>query len=366
MQIVAGLTLKHLVPRVWDITSPLYLPQLDAVMISYADFAGNPRWRSKVVESGLHTALGIPNHVQIYLDNGSFSFCRKEIEPPIAEFCDFVALTHPDWFPVPADSIPSPNMLPEQAKQCMKATMKMNRHYARQDTGCVPVIHICSLLSNYLAAMRRDPTLRAAPRVGLGGIVPNLLRTSMARPHLEILESLRSVRRAFTQSHLHIFGIGGTSTVHLAALLGLDSADSSGWRNRAARGLIQLPGTGDRMVAELGSWRGRVPSSGEWEQLRACICPACQGEGLDGLTRNGTAGFAHRATHNLWVLLQEAEWVRTQLAAGTYERNFQDRLDNTIYRPLIERALEIRFAEASRAARRQLRIERKTDANQRT
>ena len=35
--------------------------------------------------------------------------------------------------------------------------------------------------------------------------------------------------------------------------MGVDSVDSSGWRNRAPRGIMQLPGSGDRMVAELGS-----------------------------------------------------------------------------------------------------------------
>ena len=35
--------------------------------------------------------------------------------------------------------------------------------------------------------------------------------------------------------------------------MGADSVDSSGWRNRAPRGIMQLPGSGDRMVAELGS-----------------------------------------------------------------------------------------------------------------
>ena len=93
--------------------------------------------------------------------------------------------------------------------------------------------------------------------------MPNLLRTSKAIPYKEILEGLRRVRQTFADEEIHVFGIGGTATLHLAALLGMDSVDSSGWRNRAARGIVQLPGSGDRIVANLGSWRGREPSEAD-------------------------------------------------------------------------------------------------------
>jgi hypothetical protein len=51
-------------------------------------------------------------------------------------------------------------------------------------------------------------------------------------------------------------------------------------------------------------------------------------------------GFCNRATHNLWVLLEEARWVEDRLVSGTYRESYKDRLDNTIYKPLIEKAVE--------------------------
>jgi queuine/archaeosine tRNA-ribosyltransferase len=119
-------------------------------------------------------------------------------------------------------------------------------------------------------------------------------------------------------------------------LLGIDSIDSSGWRNRAARGIIQLPGSGDRIIAELGSWKGRSLSQQEVKILRACLCPACQREGIRGLKATGVRGFRNRATHNLWTLLQEAKWIEKNMAAETYYEEYKEHLDNTIYRPLIE------------------------------
>jgi 7-cyano-7-deazaguanine tRNA-ribosyltransferase len=139
---------------------------------------------------------------------------------------------------------------------------------------------------------------------------------------------------------VHDFGIGGTATLHLAALLGVDSVDSSGWRNRAARGIVQLPGSGDRMVAELGSWRGRSLSPQEQEILQNCPCPACVHSGLEGLAAGRIEGFCNRATHNLWVIIEEARWVEDRLTSGTYREHYEDRLDNSIYKPIIAKALE--------------------------
>src|SRR5690606_37186678 len=110
----------------------------------------------------------------------------------------------------------------------------------------------------------------------------------------------------------------GTATIHLATLLGVDSVDSAGSRNRAARGIVQLPGSGDRVVDNLGSWRGREPSIEEWRILENCSCPACMKFGIEGLKAGGIDGFCNRATHNLWVLNKEIEAIEENLANGTY------------------------------------------------
>ena len=121
--------------------------------------------------------------------------------------------------------------------------------------------------------------------------------------------------------------------------MGFDSVDSSGWRNRAARGIVQLPGSGERLAAELGSWRGRTPSAEEWETLRRCRCPACREHGLPGLRAKKLRGFCCRATHNLWVILRENQWLTRHISRGTYRQNYRRRLDNSVYRPLIDELL---------------------------
>lgn len=334
VQIVAGITLKNLSPRVWDPNSPYYLSSLKAVMVSYADFHRQPAQRRRAMESGIHASLGIPKELNVFLDNGSFYFSARGETVPAKEYEEFIEHARPCWKPVPRDFIPVPNMSLSEQRECLNRTMRINRSY-RHD-GYVPVAHISRVLDEYVVKIKANTQLAAKPRVALGAIVPNLLRASKAMPYKQILDSLKKFRRDFADKQLHVFGIGGTATLHLAMLVGFDSVDSSGWRNRAARGIIQLPGMGDRVVVELGSWSGRQLSRAEREILRACLCPACQKEGIRGLKATGIRGFSNRATHNLWTLLEEAKWVKNHLTAGTYHEDYKEHLDNTIYRPLIE------------------------------
>ncbi len=291
------------------------------------------------MELGLHASLGVPEHIKIYLDNGAFYFLRNEGEAPRKEYEEFVREAKPDWYPIPQDYIPTPKMTPHEQQQCLERTMDMNYDY--EHNGFVPVIHISRVLDSYIYLVNQNVKVAAKPFIALGGIVPNLLRAPKALSHDTILENLRRVRQAFSEKQLHLFGVGGTATLHIAALLGMDSVDSSGWRNRAARGMIQLPGTGERIIAELGKWRGRQVNSEDLEKLETCPCPACQQYGVDGLRASKISGFCNRATHNLWVLLNEAQLVEEHLAFGDYEKWYTKHLDNTIYRPLIEKVLKM-------------------------
>lgn len=342
MLFVAGLSLKNIKPRVWDPNSLYYIPELQAVMVSYADFHQMPERKRRAMEQGLRTYLGVPESVKVYLDNGAFYFLGRDGDISRKDYEQFVEQAIPDWWPIPMDFIPTPKMSREQQEECLRRTMSVNREY-HQD-GYIPVIHISSLLDKYIAEIKAHNRLSQKPAIALGGIVPNLLRAPKAMPYTEVLDSLQRVREEFGDKQVHVFGIGGTATLHLAALLGIDSVDSSGWRNRAARGIVQLPGRGDRLVANLGSWRGREPSEREWEILVACSCPACKQFGVEALKQSGLQGFCNRATHNLWTLLDEARQIEDHIRAGTYEAWYKQYVDNSTYRPLIDYVLQQRRA----------------------
>jgi 7-cyano-7-deazaguanine tRNA-ribosyltransferase len=340
MKVVAGLSIKNFNPRVWDVVSPYYLPDLNAVMVSYAEFHRMPARLRQAASAGLHDYLGVPQSISVFLDNGAFYFLGREGKMAFDDYEMFVTQSCPDWYPIPRDFIPIPAMTRIEQELCLARTMEVNTSY-RHD-GYVPVMHISEVIDGYIAAFVADDHLSCKPAIALGGIVPNLLRRPKARPYREVLASIKRVRWTFPEKQLHLFGVGGTATLHIAALLGMDSVDSSGWRNRAARGIVQLAGSGDRTVANLGNWRGREPSPSEWERLRYCQCPACQQFGLDALKAGGSHGFGARATHNLWTLLNEAELIKKHLADGSYWDWLPNHLDNTVYRPIIMELAEDR------------------------
>jgi len=336
--IVAGITLKSLEPRVWDASSSYFLPDLQAVMISYADIHQFPRMRQRMMDNGIHATLNIPGKIQIFLDNGAFGFSRRGVETPTNEYEEFIRQAKPYWRAVPQDFIPTPNMTLDEQDECLRRTMLVNTAYDYD--GYVPVIHISRVINDYIAQMKANENLAAKPCLAIGGIVPNLLRAPKSLTHGEILQSLINLRREFADKQIHVFGIGGTSTLHVAMLLGFDSVDSSGWRNRAARGIVLLSGSGERTIVPLGSWNGRKLNATEMEQIAECFCPACRKFGLEGLKSQTTEGFRIRATHNLWILLEEQKWISENLNSGDYINAYSGHLNNSTYLPLIRYLIE--------------------------
>jgi hypothetical protein len=130
MLVVAGLSLKNLKPHIWDVSSPYYLPNLKAVMLSYADFCRNPAAKKRAMDLGLHSFVGVPKKVQVFLDNGAYHFSiRRNDKNSFYEYEEFVRNASPDWYPIPQDYIPSPSMSESQQHNCHKRTMEVNKLY---------------------------------------------------------------------------------------------------------------------------------------------------------------------------------------------------------------------------------------------
>lgn len=341
MLIVAGLNLANLEPRVWDKSSPYYLKDLQAVMISYAQIHKNSRTRTRMMAEGIRGFLNIPAETQVFLDNGAFNFAMKGFDAPVKDYEEFAEQTKPDWKPIPQDFIPAPKMSLKQQNECLRRTMDVN--LAFKHDGYVPVIHISRVIKKYIVEIKSSEQLSRKKSIAVGGIVPNLLRSPKALSHSEILRSLIKLRDEFSASKIHIFGIGGISTLHLASLLEIDSVDSSGWRNRAARGIILLPGKSERTIAELGSWNGRKLSLEETEILQSCQCPTCRSFGAEGLIAKASEGFRNRATHNLWTLLEEEKWIREKTEEESYQNLYRERVENSTYRSLIDYLVKEKF-----------------------
>jgi len=343
--VVVGTQLDH-APKFWDKSSEWYLPEAKAIMVSFADFHKSKTKRKAAMDKGLKEYLGVQPDMLVYLDNGSFTFWRHGLECPVEEYVQFVQEARPDWYPIPTDFIPHPQLSHSEQRLLFEKTMRMNLDYGPR--GYVPVIHAGDWLEEYLETLEKN-RVPLSGGVALGGLVPRLLTSKGSASRKRVIDAIKRTRDN-VPAELHVFGIGGLTTLHLAATLNVDSIDSSGWRNRAARGLILLPRRGERSVVPLGNWRGVAVSDIEIQMLESCTCPACRKYGLAGLkaynTRgnkegrgDGTSGFNRRAIHNLCILLREAAEVDDKLKKGEYRTWYREHVVGTIVLRLIEYAL---------------------------
>lgn len=334
MDVVAGLTLKNWRPRVWDRGSPEFVPRLSAVMVSFDEFRRRPALHRRALGEGLAAVLG-PGAagLKLYLDNGAFACLNRRAEPAIEDYRRFVGETRPHWYPVPADFIPRPSDSKRRQRALFERTLAVLRAHA--GGGCCPVVHAGPWLDRYLDAVRE---LGLVGQLAVGGLVPHLLNGAGAQRRRTIA-MLGRVRREFP-GRIHAFGIGGIVTLHLAAALGFDSADSSGWRQRAARGLVVLRGRGERQAVKLGLWLGRPLTPDEWEELARCRCPSCRVRGAEMLVRTGVEGFAARAVHNLAVLVDEAALIERHVARGDFPAWSARRVGGNRMADLVALALE--------------------------
>lgn len=148
MLVVAGLSLKNLHPRVWDPGSPYHLPDLRAVMVSYAEFHRMPAQRRAAMDLGLREYLGVSEDTKAYLDNGDFYCLSRGGDTPVEEYDQFVKRAGPD----------------------------------------------CGIGANARLSEKRH--------IALGGIVPNLLRKPKAVPYQAVLDALVHVRRTFANNEV--------------------------------------------------------------------------------------------------------------------------------------------------------------------
>jgi hypothetical protein len=136
-------------------------------MVSYGDFHQIPACHNAAVKYGLRKFLSAPAHVQIFLDNGAFYFARKKGEAGQRKYREFILRAKPDWYPVRFDAIPMPQMSARKQWTCYERTMRFNRAY--QHDGYVPVIHVSTLLDEYVAALKKNRNLCRKNKLALGG-----------------------------------------------------------------------------------------------------------------------------------------------------------------------------------------------------
>lgn len=153
----------------------------------------------------------------------------------------------------------------------------------------LPVIHTVAndleLLEYGLDKM--ENILGYEPRViGVGSLVPLVksMKGSKKNGIESLLYTLICLRKKLPNAFIHAFGLGGTMA-YLAVLAGVDSYDSNGWIQKAAYGVIQLPGISDRflrkeshnrpyLIKDRNQRNSKKPIN-EIDIFMKCKCSAC-------------------------------------------------------------------------------------------
>ena len=104
---------------------------------------------------------------------------------------------------------------------------------------------------------------------------------------------------------------------------------------------MQLPGCGERLIAELGNWRGRRPSDIEWEILEGVPVPRVPSAWTRWLESHQASRLLLQGHPQSMDTLEENRWLRHHIDGKTYAQNFDARVDNSIYLPIIGGLLKL-------------------------
>ena len=209
----------------------------------------------------------------------------------------------------------------------------------------MPVLHGYTLGRLERACQQIRSVVGTPAAVGLGSLVP-LMKGNYPRKgfsyvrkgtangnHLTFIgDALELVRDEFPDSLLHVFGIGGISTVLAIFALGADSVDSVAWRLKSAFGAIQLPGVSDRFLSPRPHSRRvrRVLKGEELNLLAKCNCPVCSRfSHLGWQKRCLDTNFKARTVHNALSSRREVRSFREAVLRGEAATFLSQKLSNS-------------------------------------
>jgi len=343
--------------RVGGNPKPWQAFHLPGVLMNAWDILSTGQASQKVRRAGIQKYL--ETSCATFLDSGGYLYLKRDdIEPDPLKVLGLYEDSAPTIGAVldyPLDPFLPTEVNEKRWRQTIANTRLM---YERNGhLTLMPIVHAHSVDQAERACADLRQIVGEPVVIGVGSLVP-LMRTRhdgqvlskqpsvqsdapikchQSSRHL-VIEVIRTIRAEFPNAFLHVFGVGGTTTMHLMFALGVDSLDSIGWRLKAGYGAVQLPGFGDRFTGDRQRKRRTLLMNDKKtkEALLECQCPVCQEHNT--LEKRLTAldtSFNNRALHNAWVFIQEAATFRTQIEANTVEAFVQQRLQHSPLRSLL-------------------------------
>jgi 7-cyano-7-deazaguanine tRNA-ribosyltransferase len=285
--------------------------QLDGVLLNAYQILQSPSIVDRIRTHKVHSFLGFRGPVM--MDSGGYMFMmKKHMRAKPEVISKLYEETRPNYGVV-LDHPISVGLTQGETRRRQLVTLRNTRSMVRKKAGpnpeLIPVIHGHTLRSVEWF-VRQLAKIGDFEIYGIGSLVPSVFNARGVGGINNVIRIVSHVRKLLPGKLIHVFGVGSTITMHLMFASGADSLDSSSWRSKAAFGIIQLPGIGDRYITgRAGKATGKKYlnlSRKEARVLEECHCPACRKLGLPGLRRS----FSMRALHNCWVLQKEVENAR--------------------------------------------------------
>lgn len=322
-----ALWLGHVIgglPRPWEVFP------MKKLIVNAHDILKRPTICEEICKKGIHKYLNFDGLV--LMDSGGFLFQKKEkidIEP--SNILELYEKSKPDIGVVldhPLDPLQSNKLNKQRWEDTLKNTEYMINNNSK--INLMPVLHGYHLRDLKKACMDIKKLDENPQLIGLGSLVPLMFRTKGANKFNNclhfVMDAIQLLRKEFPNSLLHAFGIGSTKSMHLMYALGVDSLDSTGWRIKAAYGVIQLPGVGDRYAKPRNNGRPSL-NYNEKKLLEKCECPVCNDKQLDERMDILDDNFKSRALHNAWVFTEEQKTFRNHLINGNADIFVKKRLE---------------------------------------
>lgn len=315
--------------EIGGIPMPWKLFEVDTVMLNAYEIMSAPKLK-EMKENGIHKY--VKHDKLIMMDSGGFLFQKKEKVSINAEaILEIYENLKPDIGIVldhPIDPSKDDNTNYKRWLKTLENTKFMLENSS--EIALLPVVHGYSR-ENLKIACKELKKIDCPKAIGIGSLVPLITSRNSRVEKQFVIDAVRIVREEFPDSFLHVFGIGGTTTMHLMFSLGVDSVDSMSWRLKAGYGAIQLPGVGDRFISP----PKRRKNIGIYEQslLERCSCPICKGKTIEERKENfdnsNPSTYQKRAIHNAYVFKEEEKEFRKKLKNGGVRVFVEERLKQT-------------------------------------
>lgn len=156
--------------------------------------------------------------------------------------------------------------------------------------------------------------------IGIGKLVP-ILRPPINYEELKkAIVSILKIKKSFSDSQIHIFGLGGLYTMLILFLI-VDSSDTSSWIHDAIYGKIRLVGGNGTYSTHPRHALKHIKK--EWYN---CNCPICRKFTVEELDARGTTGSQLRAIHNAWVFTEEEKIIKEMKESEKYINYIEKRI----------------------------------------